>query len=70
MTKKTVEFGDFQTPLILAKEIVNLIQIIQKKCLNHQIIIEPSCGKGNFIRACIEAKLSYQKIIAWEINSD
>lgn len=60
-------FGDFQTPLILAKEVVNLIN---KKNLNNQIIIEPTCGKGNFIKACIEKYLDYKKIIAWEINKD
>lgn len=61
------EFGDFQTPLILATEVVKLIK---KKCLNNQVIIEPTCGKGNFIRACIEEKLENKKIIGWEINQD
>lgn len=67
MKKKdhSVELGDFQTPLILAKQVVSLIKM---KGVNHKFIIEPTCGKGNFIQACIEEYSDYKKIVGWEIN--
>lgn len=48
--KKQIEFGDFQTPLELASEISRFI----RQCFpNPEIIIEPTCGSGNFLKACL-----------------
>lgn len=65
-TSSMVEFGDFQTPLNLAKKVVNLID---SKYLNFVTIIEPNCGKGNFIKAILENNYQNKKIIAWDINN-
>lgn len=48
MRKK--EFGDFQTPLILTDKISKFISTIVNK---PSIIIEPTCGLGNFIKSNI-----------------
>jgi methylase of polypeptide subunit release factors len=68
MTKKSFnkrQFGDFQTPDNLAQEVVNILKI------NHQIvpqlIIEPSCGTGSFIRASLK-KFESSKILGFDIN--
>lgn len=49
--REKIEFGDFQTPFKLAIEITRFIQQIFP---NPQIIIEPTCGLGSFIKASID----------------
>lgn len=44
------EFGDFQTPPLLAQEIVKCLQTIGQ----WDFIIEPTCGTGNFIDVVLE----------------
>lgn len=43
------EFGDFQTPLALARQIWDLLQ----KKGDWDYILEPTCGEGNFIDAVV-----------------
>ncbi|MDA0268059.1 MAG: SAM-dependent methyltransferase, partial [Cyanobacteria bacterium] len=61
------QFGDFQTPDNLAREVVQILRT------NHQIspkiIIEPSCGKGAFIRSALSA-FENSKIIGLDINKE
>ena len=61
------QFGDFQTPDDLAREVVRTLRV------NHQIspevIIEPSCGKGAFLRAALNI-FENSKIIGWDINKE
>lgn len=45
------EYGDFQTNLDLAN---NVAKLLLTKKSSPQIIIEPTCGKGNFILASIK----------------
>ena len=45
------EYGDFQTNEDLAKKVT---LFLDKKTINPQIIIEPTCGKGNFIIASLQ----------------
>jgi tRNA1(Val) A37 N6-methylase TrmN6 len=61
------QFGDFQTPDNLAKEVVRTLLV------NHQVspevIMEPSCGKGAFLRAALNM-FKNSKIIGWDINKE
>ena len=61
-----IEFGDFQTPIELA-------EIITKKLINLKvepdIIIEPTCGTGNFLLAASKNFKLATKIVGIEINS-
>ena len=61
------QFGDFQTPDDLAREVVQTLRV------NHQIspefIIEPSCGKGAFVRATLSV-FKDSKIIGLDINKE
>ena len=44
------EYGDFQTNAVLAKKVA---EFLKERTSNPKIIIEPTCGKGNFIIACL-----------------
>jgi len=58
------EYGDFQTPSNLSDLVCKLLQ---NKQIKPQIIIEPTCGKGNFILSSIKHFSSIEKIIGIEI---
>ncbi|MBB6330986.1 hypothetical protein HNP24_001936 [Chryseobacterium sediminis] len=59
------EFGDFQTNINLAREVVNEVY---KKKKNIEFILEPTCGKGSFIIASLEKFQSIKKIVGIEIH--
>lgn len=58
------EYGDFQTNLNLAN---NVAEILATKNSLPQIIIEPTCGKGNFILASLQQFQNVEKIYGIEI---
>jgi hypothetical protein len=66
-TKIKIEYGDFQTPVELAEQIC-------RKLIRHHIspdvIIEPTCGIGNFIQASAHSFKSARSIIGIEINQN
>jgi len=58
------EYGDFQTP----KNLSDLTcKLLQTKNINPQIVIEPTCGKGNFILSVLEHFPQIEKIFGIEI---
>jgi hypothetical protein len=63
--QKKLEYGDFQTPLELA---LKVCQKLIELGVNPDVIIEPTCGLGNFIEAAAESFKSVNKIIGVEIN--
>ena len=65
-TVKKVEYGDFQTPLELAERIC---QKLVELGINPNVIVEPTCGVGNFIKASATLFKRTEKIIGLEINS-
>ncbi len=68
MAKKSVDkwqFGDFQTPLILARKVVEVLK--RNHGINPDIIIEPTCGKGAFVCASYEG-FNNSNILGFEIN--
>lgn len=60
-----VEYGDFQTNEWLANKITDKLSKCGK---NPDIIIEPTCGKGNFIIAALNTFKSIKKIFGVEIQ--
>lgn len=64
-SKSRVEFGDFQTPRPLARAICQLLVQFGVKPAS---IIEPNCGKGSFVLACLESFENSTRIIAADIN--
>jgi 16S rRNA A1518/A1519 N6-dimethyltransferase RsmA/KsgA/DIM1 with predicted DNA glycosylase/AP lyase activity len=63
--KTKVEFGDFQTPPSLAEK---CIERINDRIYKTATLIEPTCGKGNFLKAAV--RLGFDRYIGWEINDD
>lgn len=58
------EYGDFQTNERLALEVTNRLKNVS---VTPDIVIEPTCGKGNFIIACLRSFDTIKKIYAVEI---
>ena len=62
------EFGDFQTPLELAQQI---LQVMQRDFdTNWSRLLEPTCGHGNFIRAALDSSCHFDEIIGIEIQAE
>ncbi len=62
---KEKEYGDFQTPEPLAKEVVSLIS---KQFGAPGAVIEPTCGLGSFIKAAYDAWGEKTSYTGYEIN--
>ncbi|MBN2746379.1 MAG: SAM-dependent methyltransferase [Bacteroidales bacterium] len=58
------EYGDFQTNRALANQVA---RHLAKKKISPEIIIEPTCGKGNFIIATLSNFNAVKKIFGIEI---
>ena len=61
-----VEFGDFQTPAALAR---NVCSLLVQQGLAVDAILEPTCGVGAFLVAAGEA-WPKAKLLGWDINPD
>ena len=61
-----IEFGDFQTPQILADEICALLR---ERQINPEVILEPTCGVGSFLVAAAKF-FPRAKLFGWDINSE
>ena len=58
------EYGDFQTNKDLSN---NICKLLYKQKVTPEIIIEPTCGKGNFIISCLETFDNIKYIYGIEI---
>jgi hypothetical protein len=70
MAKKSLDkwqYGDFQTPDELAKKVVETLK--SNHGLKPDVIIEPSCGKGAFIRAACEG-FKNSTILGFDIKKE
>ena len=63
---RKIEFGDFQTPLELAKEVSYLVQ--SKLKISPNTIVEPTCGSGNFIEGAYNVFKEKPNYKANELN--
>jgi N-6 DNA Methylase len=59
------QFGDFQTPDEFAREVVKTLKLKHK--ISPTVIIEPSCGKGSFVRASLN-EFIHSRVIGLDIN--
>jgi hypothetical protein len=66
--KKRAEFGDFQTPVELARQVCSLL--LSQHGVEPLSILEPTCGKGSFIAAALELFPDVRNIIGVDINSE
>ena len=58
------EYGDFQTNSILTDSIVDYIKI---KRIDFEFVLEPTCGKGNFIISALKKLPNIKKLVGVEI---
>jgi len=68
VAKKAVDkwqYGDFQTPQLLAEKVINVLKYNHN--IDPDIIIEPSCGKGAFIFAANKI-FANVRIYGFDIN--
>lgn len=59
------EYGDFQTNIKLANSVV---EKLQDRGISPDFVIEPTCGKGNFILAVIQQFTKVKNIVGIEIH--
>jgi len=64
--KVKVEFGDFQTPLALARQVCALLA---QRGVIPDVVVEPTCGIGSFLIAAAET-FSEARLLGWEINDE
>lgn len=58
------EYGDFQTNQFLAQQVVDYAF---SKTNDFEFILEPTCGKGNFLLAAIKQSKKLKKVVGVEI---
>jgi type I restriction-modification system DNA methylase subunit len=63
--QRKVEFGDFQTPLNLAREVCSLVA---RTGFRPASVVEPTCGTGSFLRAALETFPNVLRVLGFEIN--
>ncbi len=59
-----IEFGDFQTPPLLASQVCALLA---RRGIIPEVVIEPTCGLGAFLVAAAESFPNAQ-LLGWDIN--
>jgi hypothetical protein len=65
-TNAKIEFGDFQTPLALAREVSSFL--LEQGAKPHTVL-EPTCGTGAFLVAAGEA-FPKARLLGWDTNPD
>jgi hypothetical protein len=63
--KRVTEFGDFQTPKELARK---ACELLAGREFRPQTIIEPTCGRGNFLATALEQFPSFTKAVGLDIS--
>jgi len=66
-SKHKAEFGDFQTPIALARDVCRLLV---DRGVRPNSILEPTCGLGSFLVAALEAFPGIRRVVGIEINQD
>lgn len=64
-TKDKWEYGDFQTPRLLAQQALSVLCDLE---FNPCTIIEPTCGKGAFLLAAAEVFPEARELIGVDVN--
>ncbi len=65
--REKVEYGDFQTPYDLAEQVVKFLTATG---FSPRAIVEPTCGRGSFVRAAVTGFPTARKVFALDISSD
>ncbi len=63
--QQKIEYGDFQTPIDLAREVCLLVAKIGFRPAS---VLEPTCGTGSFLQAALETFPDASRFLGFEIN--
>ncbi|MXX76196.1 MAG: SAM-dependent DNA methyltransferase [Holophagales bacterium] len=66
-TEQKIEYGDFQTPAVLAREVC---KVLRNLGIDPRLILEPTCGKGSFLQAAVHAFPACKKVLGYEIRPE
>lgn len=66
-SKRKVEYGDFQTPPTLAREVCRTLATLD---VRPAAILEPTCGRGSLLEAAAEVFAGANQIVGIDVNSD
>lgn len=66
LREREKEFGDFQTNLILAGKVC---RFLKAKGSAPEILVEPTCGRGNLVLSALETFPSLRRVVCVEIQS-
>ncbi|HUG69298.1 MAG TPA: hypothetical protein VMM76_16220 [Pirellulaceae bacterium] len=66
-SKSKVEYGDFQTPPGLAREVCC---VLAKLGIRPEAILEPTCGRGSLLEAAAEEFVDANQIVGFDVNPD
>ena len=66
-TREKAVFGDFQTPLDLAREVASFVRSEESSV---STVVEPTCGVGSFLQASIEVFGTKVQHLGFDINPD
>ena len=64
-SRKVKEFGDFQTPPELAREVCALLA---RRGISPVSVIEPTCGEGNFLTAALQTFSTVKSSFGMDVN--
>lgn len=64
-SKKKIEFGDFQTPMALARSVC---RVLAGRRLSPASVVEPTCGVGSLLVAALERFASIRLALGVDIN--
>lgn len=62
------EFGDYQTPGDFAVKVCNLLK--DKLKISPAVVIDPTCGVGNFLKAALNVFDNVKEAVGVEINKE
>jgi hypothetical protein len=65
-SKHAIEFGDFQTPIVLARDVCRLLA---SQGISPASIVEPTCGRGKFLIAALEQFPQSRKAVGIDVSS-
>lgn len=62
---RVAEYGDFQTPMYLARQVCDLLS---RRNLHPASILEPTCGVGNFLIAALDQFPAVTRAVGLDVN--
>ena len=65
MSSRIKEFGDFQTPMGLAQDVIGFLK---SSNISPQYVIEPTCGLGSFVLAASQSLDTIRHCYAYDVN--